>query len=60
MPELNVECPHCGEETGTSKVVESKKFFRAIRIQEATTNCENCGKTITWGEKDVINEDDLG
>lgn len=59
MPELKVECPYCGEKTGTGKAVESEKFLRAIRIQGARTDCENCGKAITWNKGDVVNKDDL-
>ena len=59
MPELKVECPKCGEETGTNRSIESQKFFQAMGTSEQTTKCDNCGDEVAWTKGDVINKDSL-
>jgi endogenous inhibitor of DNA gyrase (YacG/DUF329 family) len=54
MPELEVECPECGERVGTG-VYEEPESFENTYLAHHSTNCSNCGRIFEWGKSDVVN-----
>lgn len=54
MPELEVDCPHCGATSGTG-ITLSELGFEAQDFQGRRTDCDSCGETIEWDKADVVN-----